>query len=84
MPKPRSVPASPANAPAPRFTNLPDPFFVDIREAARRLGFTVWAMRNLCWSKKIRYVRQGRRKFLFAPEDLKAYAEKLRADGVSA
>jgi excisionase family DNA binding protein len=58
-------------------SSLPDPFFVGIREAARRLGFTVWKMRCLCWAKEIRFVRQGKRKFLFSPRDLQAYAEKL-------
>jgi excisionase family DNA binding protein len=60
--------------------SLPDPFFVDIHEAARRLGVKVWTVRTLCWSKQIRYVRQGRRKFLFAPEDLRSYAEQLLAE----
>lgn len=61
-------------------TFLPEPLFVDIREAARRLGVKIWTVRTLCWSKQIRYVRQGRRKFLFSPEDLRDYAERLRAE----
>ena len=64
--------------------SLPDPFFVDIREAARRLGVKVWTVRTLCWSKAIPYIRIGRRKLLFSPEDLRAYAEKLRSDNGAA
>jgi Helix-turn-helix domain len=61
--------------------SLPEPLFVNISEAARRLGFTVWAMRNLCWSEQIPFVRFGRRKLLFSPDDLKTFAERLRAEG---
>jgi len=68
-----------ANATAPS-VNLPEPLFVDIREAARRLGVKVWTIRTLCWTKKIRFVRQGKRKLLFSPADLSAYAANLLAE----
>jgi hypothetical protein len=63
--------------------SLPEPLFVDIREAGRRLGFTTWAMRTLCWAKKIRFVKQ-RRKYLFSPADLRNYAQRLLAESESA
>jgi excisionase family DNA binding protein len=79
-PTPAQTPATPAPSVSTHQENLPDPLFVDIREAARRLGFTVWAMRNLVWGKKIRFVKRGRRKYFFSPADLKAYAERLLAE----
>jgi hypothetical protein len=59
--------------------SLLEPLFVDICGAARILGFTVWAVRNIVWDHKIRYVRRGR-KYFFSPDDLKAYAAKLLAE----
>jgi hypothetical protein len=69
---PAETPVTPANQ-----SLLPDPLFVDIREAGRRLGFTVWAMRTLVWAGEIRCVQRGRRKYFFSPADLRAYADKL-------
>jgi Helix-turn-helix domain len=57
----------------------PEPLFVDIQEAARILGFAVWAVRNLVWDRKIRYVKRGR-KYFFSPADLRSYADKLLAE----
>lgn len=45
---------------------------ITIPEAARRLSTTVWAVRELLWSKKIPYVKIGRR-FLIDPVDLMTF-----------
>jgi len=62
--------------------NLPDPLFVGIGEAARRLGFKVWTVRTFVWAKLLKRVGH-RRKFLFSPADLVALSEKLRDGSVS-
>jgi hypothetical protein len=59
--------------------SLLEPLFVDICGAARILGFAVWAVRNLVWDRKIRYVKRGR-KYFFSPADLRSYADKLLAE----
>jgi hypothetical protein len=65
------------DAPVKSVTNQSiEPLFVDIHGAAHILGFTVWAVRNLIWDRKIRYVKRGR-KYFFSPADLRDYAEKL-------
>jgi len=57
-----------------------EPLLVDIRTAARMLGITVFAVRNLCWHREtarlLRPVRQGL-KFLFSPAALTEFASKL-------
>jgi hypothetical protein len=74
---------TPASGSVPKKTSanvsLSEPLFVDIQQAARILGFTVWAVRNIVWNRDIRYVKRGR-KYFFSPGDLKAYAEKLLAE----
>lgn len=78
--KKKAVAPKSAEAPTPSpETSLPEPLFVNIGQAARRLGFTVWAVRTLCWSKKIRFVKRGR-KYFFSPADLRNYAESLLAE----
>lgn len=75
--KKKAVAATSAEAPTPSpEASLPEPLFVDISEGARRLGFTIWAVRTLCWSKKIRFIKRGR-KYFFSPADLRNYAERL-------
>lgn len=50
---------------------------VDIPAAARLLSTTVWAIRELLWSKQVRFVRIGR-KHLIDPADLRAFIEKQK------
>ena len=58
----------------------PAPLLVDIRTAARILGISVFAVRNLCWNRDtkrvLKPVRQGL-KFLFSPAALNDCAAKL-------
>ena len=58
----------------------PAPLFVDIKSAARILGVSIFAVRNLCWHRETRLilkpVRQGL-KFLFSPVALNDFAAKL-------
>jgi hypothetical protein len=57
-----------------------EPLFVDIKEAARRLGTSVFAIRNLCWNRdtarRLKPVRHGL-KFLFSPTSLTEFAAAL-------
>lgn len=57
-----------------------EPLLVDIRTAARLLGISVFAVRNLCWHREtvrlLKPVRQGL-KFLFSPAVLTEFATKL-------
>ena len=57
-----------------------EPLLIDIRAAARTLGISVFAVRNLCWHREtarlLRPVRQGL-KFLFSPAVLTEFAVKL-------
>jgi hypothetical protein len=67
-------------AAVPEFSQLPAPLLVDIRTAARTLGISVFAVRNLCWHREtarlLRPVRHGL-KFLFSPTALTDFAAKL-------
>jgi excisionase family DNA binding protein len=54
-----------------------EPFFVDINECARRIGCKKWSVRKLVWAKSIRVTKCGR-KYLFATEEIRLLAEKLR------
>lgn len=49
-----------------------EPLLLPLKEAARSLGCSVWAMRSLLWDKQIPYIKIGRR-FLVDPADLRAY-----------
>jgi excisionase family DNA binding protein len=48
---------------------------VDIPTAARLLSTTVWQIRELCWAKKLPYIKLGR-KWLFTPASLEAFVRK--------
>lgn len=66
--------------PAPKKTPQPEkvltePLLIPIPEAARRLSATIWAVRELLWAKKVRYIKLGRR-FLIDPADLRAFIER--------
>jgi hypothetical protein len=51
------------------------PMLVDIPTAAKILCTTVWQVRELCWSGKLRYIKLGR-KWLFTPASLEAFVQK--------
>ena len=53
-----------------------EPLLEDIREASRKLGVSVFAIRNLCWNRLLKPIRHGRR-YLFAPTSLTDFAAKL-------
>ncbi len=58
-------------------TPATQPLLVDIRAAAGLLSATVWAVRELLWSKKIPHIRIGRR-FLIDPEDLRGFIARQK------
>jgi excisionase family DNA binding protein len=63
-----------------RVSEIPvvEPRLLDVKGAACYLGTTIWQMRTLVWSKKIRHVRIGKR-ILFDRADLDKFAdEQLR------
>lgn len=72
----RHEPQHPATPATPSVT----PLLVDIRTAAKMLGVSVFAVRNLCWHRETRLilkpVRQGL-KFLFSPAALQDFATKV-------
>ena len=51
-----------------------------VREAARYLGISQWAVRHLNWSSKLPCVRQGRR-VLFDIYDMDRFIEKKKREG---
>lgn len=54
------------------------PILVDIREAARLLSASVWAVRSAVWRGELRPVRIGNsKKYLFRPEELRAFVNTL-------
>jgi excisionase family DNA binding protein len=48
-----------------------------VKQAAQYLGRSVWAMRDLIWSGKIKVVRDGKRIFLDRV-DLDSYIERTK------
>jgi len=54
---------------------MSEPLLLDIPGAARALSTTVWQIRELPWSKKIPFIKLGR-KFLMRPEDLRAFVSR--------
>ena len=55
--------------------SAPAPLLVDIPTAAKMLSTTVWQIRQLCWDKKLQYIKLGR-KWLFTPASLEAFVRK--------
>lgn len=51
------------------------PLLVDLRTAAQILSVSVCEMRKLTRSKKIRYVKHGK-KWLVSPEDLRRFVSR--------
>lgn len=56
---------------------FPEPYLLSIPAAARALSCTVWAVRELLWSKQIPYIKIGRR-YLIDPADLKAFIDRQK------
>jgi hypothetical protein len=50
----------------------PEPLLITIPASAQLMGTTIWAMRELLWSKKIPHIKIGKR-FLIDPADLRAF-----------
>ena len=59
-----------------------EPYFVDIKECAHRIGCAVWSIRKLVWAKSLRVTKCGR-KYLFATEEIRLLAEKLRDGSIT-
>jgi hypothetical protein len=55
-----------------------EPLLLDFQGAARLLSSTVWTVRHLHWSKKLVFKKVGR-KFLVHIDDLRAFANQLKA-----
>lgn len=53
----------------------PAPLLVDVPTAAKMLSTTVWQIRELCWAKKLTYIKLGK-KWLFTPAALEAFVRK--------
>jgi hypothetical protein len=53
----------------------PAPLLVDIPTAAKMLSTTVWQIRELGWSKRLPYIKLGK-KWLFTPASLEAFVRK--------
>jgi excisionase family DNA binding protein len=70
----------PRNKVVPISSPIPEvkPILVNLPTAARMLGTTVWAVREILWAKKIPHVKIGRR-FLVSPADLEGYVVQLKA-----
>jgi hypothetical protein len=56
----------------------PAPLLVDIPTAAKMLSTTVWQIRELGWSKRLPYIKLGK-KWLFTPASLEAFVRKAGA-----
>jgi excisionase family DNA binding protein len=57
----------------------PEPLLVDIKGAARLLSVGPWAVRELLWGRRLKFIKIGK-KFLIDPEDIRAFiAENKRA-----
>lgn len=60
-------------------TAISEQCWVEVGEAARRLGVSVWTVRNLAESRRIPHVRFGPRgHYRFRTEDLDAFLEASR------
>jgi excisionase family DNA binding protein len=53
----------------------PAPLLIDLRTAAQMLSVSVCEMRKLTRSKKIRYVKHGK-KWLVSPEELRQFVSR--------
>jgi len=60
-----------------------EPLLLDISAAARMLSSTIWTVRNLLWSKKIPFIKIGRR-FLIDPADLRDFIARQKSDQIAA
>ena len=57
----------------------PAPLLVDIKGAAHLLSVGPWAIRELLWGRKLKFIRIGK-KFLIDPQDIRTFiTENKRA-----
>lgn len=62
---------------AQRISNPLGPRLLTLKDAARYLGLTVWAMRERCWSGALPVVRfDGGRKLYLDVKDLETFIER--------
>jgi len=61
---------------------IPTPLLIDLRAAAQMLSVSVCEMRKLTRSKKIRYVKHGK-KWLVSPEDLQRFVSRELSRGAA-
>jgi excisionase family DNA binding protein len=60
----------------------PTPLLIDLRTAAQMLSMSVCEMRKLTRSKKIRYVKHGK-KWLVSPDDLRLFVSRELSRGAA-
>jgi excisionase family DNA binding protein len=60
----------------------PTPILIDLRSAAQMLSVSVCEMRKLTRSKKIRYVKHGK-KWLVSPDDLRQFVSRELSRGAA-
>jgi len=58
------------------------PLLIDLRRAAQMLSVSVCEMRKLTRSRKIRYVKHGK-KWLVSPDDLKQFVSRELSRGAA-
>ena len=62
-----------------RISDAQSPRLLPLREAARYLGLSVWAMRERCWAGDLRVVRfKGGRKIFLDIRDLEKFIEQSK------
>ena len=64
-----------SEAAMPEVSWSPPPLLIDLRTAAQLLSVSVCEMRKLTRSKKIRYVKHGK-KWLVSPDDLRQFVSR--------
>lgn len=57
-------------------SNVPELLLVDIPTAAKMLSTTTWQVRTLHWSRRLRFVKLGK-KFVVPIEKVRAFAASL-------
>ncbi len=54
------------------------PRLLNVRDAAKYLGATIWYVRTLAWEKQVKALKLGNR-LLFPREELDAFVERAKA-----
>jgi excisionase family DNA binding protein len=71
-----------SEAAMPEVSRSPAPLLIDLRTAAQMLSVSVCEMRKLTRSRKIRYVKHGK-KWLVAPDDLRQFVSRELSRGAA-